>query len=153
MNWQKIVEYTMAGVITMLMGGVGTALSWGLITLTQHDRALVDKDAEMKILKHEMQLAKERDEELISMMAEEIKKLQKAVEDSCAHLAEESEKAKPVFPVKPLPQPEKPKEKPETDPNKIFEKYFPPEQRTDDYQRILRDKYRQRTEQMQQIEK
>lgn len=145
MNWSKIVEYTMAGVITMLMGGVGTALSWGLLTLSQHDRALADKDADMKILRHEMALSKKRDEELITMMAEEIKKLKAAVEESCAHAAEET-----YADNLPLPQPRPEKKK---DPKKSFEKFFPPEQRTEDYQRILRDKFNQRTEQMQQIEK
>jgi len=77
------------------------------------------------------------------MMAEEIKKLKEAVEATCAHMAEEV--AKPEFPLAPQPEPKKPKE--------TFNKFFPPEQRTDDYQRILRDKFEQRTNQMQQIEK
>lgn len=156
MNWKKIVEQTVTVVLSMVLTGIGGAIVWGITTILQHERELATKSAQILLLQEAMKHTKDRDEELVTMMAEEIKKLKLAVEESCAHLAEEKEELKQLGPIKPqLPlELEKPKKIPES--NSKFEKFFPPEQRTDDYQRILRDKFNQRTEQKiqtQQIEK
>lgn len=143
MNWQKIAEDSMKVLVGMTLAAIGAAVGWNLRTTLMHERELATKDAQMKIMEHELAIARAADKELITMMAEEIKKLKEAVEATCAHMA--AEPAKPEFPLPLQPQPEKPKK----DPKKTFEKFFPPEQRTDDYQRILRDKFEQRTEQMQ----
>lgn len=135
MNWQKITEYAMAGVITMLMGAAGTALSWGMLTLSQHDRALADKSAEIKILQHELELTRERDKELITMMAEELKKLQEHIQEM-----KDLEQPTPIAP--------QPFSLPKKEPKKKW-----PEQKVEDYQHILRDKFEQRTEQLQLKEK
>lgn len=146
MQWQKIIEQTVTVVLSMVLTAFGGATVWGITTILQHERTLIQGQAEFETMKKELEAARQRDEELITMMAEEMKKLQKAVEASCEHLVEKGDE-KPEFP---MPQPIPPVGK---DPKKTFDKFFPPEQRTDDYQRILRDKYRQRTEQNQQIEK
>jgi len=140
MNWQKIAEDSMKVLIAMTLAAIGAAVGWNLRTTMMHERELATKDARMEIMEHELAIARAADKELITMMAEEIKKLKEAVEATCAHMAAES--AKPEFPMPLQPQPEK-------NPKKTFDKFFPPEQRTDDYQRILRDKFDQRTEQMQ----
>lgn len=143
MNWKKIVEQTVTLILSMVLTGVGTAIGYTVVTVMQHERDLAKKDAQILMLQEALKHTKQRDEELISMMAEEIKKLKLAVEESCAHVA--GEVSKPAFPVRPLPDPQ-----PEKDPKKVFDKFFPPEQRTDDYQRILRDKFKQRTDNMEQ---
>ncbi len=157
MSWNKVLEYAVSGLIVALIAGAGTAISWGMLNISEQRRDLTDQKADMKIMRHEMKLMRKRDEELITMMGEEIKKLQLAVEETCLHLTETDEK-EPIkklepYELVPLPQPQ-PKKDPESipkkkDPSATLEKFFPPEQKTEDYQRILRDKFNQRTEQMQ----
>jgi hypothetical protein len=141
MNWAKIQEDVVKIILAMVITAFGGATVWGVTTIIQHERQLILQEAENKMLKEQLSNARSRDEELITMMAEEIKKLQKAVEETCAHVVEEE---KPEWPpvAKPQPQPKK-------DPKEAFNKFFPPEQKTQDYDRILRDKFRERTEQHQ----
>jgi len=122
MNWRKVIEQTVTVVLSMVLTATGTAVGWGIVTVMQHDRELSRKDAELQILKHEMEMARERDKELIAMMAEELKKLQDHIQEM---------KDQEPLAAEPKKDPKKPKWSEQ------------------DYQHILRDKFEQRTEQMQ----
>lgn len=116
--------------IAMTLAAIGAAVGWNLRTTMLHERELATKDAQLKIMQHELEISRERDKELITMMAEELKKLQE-------HIAEMKSVEQPT-PLAPQPF-----EIPKKDPKN---KKDP---RIEDYQHILRDKFEQRTEQMQ----
>ena len=143
MNWKKITEQVVTVILSMVLTAMGGGVVWGLTTILQQQKRLADQGADIIILKDAAAKASERDKELITLMAEEIKKLQKAVKETCDHAIEHTEE-KPTWPIAkpllPLPPPKKGK--------KITDKFFP-EQKMEEYQRILRDKFEQRTEQMQ----
>lgn len=145
MNRTKIVEQVVTVILSMVFTAFGGAVVWGVTTVIVHEKKLMQQKQTNDDLLKAMEEAHKRDKELITMMAEEIKKLHEAMKSTCDHI--ESENKNPLAGVMPWVKPEddKAKEKPK---EKIADKFFPPEQRTDDYQRILRDKFEQRTEQM-----
>jgi hypothetical protein len=150
MNWKKITEQVVTVVLSMVLTAVGGGIVWGLTTILQHERTIANGGAEIKILKNELRLARERDKELVSLMAEEIKKLQATLKAAAMEKDNEKPMLKPadLIPV-PQPIPPPPKEK-DPEKEKIQDKFFPKEQKVDEYKRILRDKFNQRTDQLQQ---
>ena len=130
MNWKKIVEQVVTVVLSMVLTAFGGATVWAITTILQHERELATKSAKIMILEDELKRAQERDEKLLTLVAEEIKKIQDGTKP------EEEKKEPMVWPIpRPTPIPPTPKK-------------APPKQGTEEYQRILRDKFRQRTEQM-----
>lgn len=149
MNRTKIIEQVVTVILSMVFTAFGGAVVWGVTTVIVHEKKLMEQKQTNDDLLKAMQEAHKRDKELVTMMAEEIKKLQDAVRKTCEHVETEAKNPlESVFPWPRPPQPQ-PEEKLKDEPkrrNDKFEKFFPPEQRTDDYQRILRDKFEQRTQ-------
>jgi len=136
MNWKKITEQVITVVLSMVLTGFGGATVWAISTILTQQREQAIQAAKIIILEENLKAAQERDKVAVTLMAEEIKKMKKAVEEA---LAEHGKPDKVKVPFT------GPIEVPKTDPKKTFDKFFPPEQRTEDYQRILRDKLDERT--------
>lgn len=130
MNWTKISEQVTTVVIAGLLVAFGSAVVWGVKVILDHERVLVRQEATNANVQEKMAEGKERDKELIALLAQELKALQQAID---------AKHAEPV--VGPVPPVAWPQPKP-TAKSKLF-----PKQTTEDYQRILRDKFEQRTEQ------
>ena len=128
MDWKKVTEQVVTIVIAGLLMAFGSAVVWGVKVILDHERQLIMKDGEIRNLQVELQRTQKRDKELLELVAEEMKQIQEAVNKTCEH------KEEPVFP-QPQPAPKV---------NPTAEKFFP-EQKTEDYKRILRDKFEQRT--------
>jgi len=138
MNWKKIVEQVVTIVLTMLVTAVGTAIALGMSMLFQHERELSRKDARIEILENELKLSKDRDKELVTLVAEEIKVLQESVESACQQLKKEEDAKEPeTSSWFGMPKPKKP-----TAAEKLF-------QDKKNYERVLRDKFEQRIQQHQ----
>lgn len=135
MDWKKITEQVVTIVIAGLLMAFGSTVVWGVKVILDHERQLIIKDGEIQNLQAELQRAASRDKELISILAEEIKKVEKAHEEKEPIIGPMPAKPRPNVFIKPKKNP-------------VAEKMFP-EQRVEDYQRILRDKFEQRTEQHQ----
>ena len=141
MNRTKIVEQVVTVVLSMVFTAFGGAVVWGVTTVIVHEKKLMEQKRTNDDLLKSLEEARQADKELVTMMAEEMRKLQEAVKKTCDHVESENDK-NPLAEVFPWVKPE---EKAKDEPRKkISEKFFPPEQRTDDYQRILRDKFQQR---------
>jgi len=53
-NWAKISEDSVKVLIAMILAAVGAAVGWNLRTTMLHERELATKDAQLKIMEHEL---------------------------------------------------------------------------------------------------
>jgi hypothetical protein len=143
LNWQKVTEQVATVVLSMVLTAVGSAVAWGVVTILGHERELIMREARIKQLEQDLKDAKGRDTEIVNLMGEEIDDLRGSIRRLWATRNKTREATTEVKPVPEIPDSTKePKE-----PKKPIEE-FQIKPKGDDYKRILRDKFEQRTQQM-----
>lgn len=122
MDWKKVQEQVVTVIISGLLLAFGGTVVWAVTVILEHERNDITQAAEIELLKRELSDGKKINKEMLTITAEELHKLRKQIAE------------KPPESITPWPAPNA----------------APPMQSTDEYKGILRDKFEQRMQQIQQ---